>query len=323
MPKIEWRRIGMPSIATQMAQQQSGMTSYEWGLLLLLSTIWGGSFYFFAILIKELPVFTIVFFRVFLATIALWIVVFISGLKPPDSGPQWRNYFVMGLLNNVIPFSLIVWGESKVAPGLGAVLNATTPFFTVLVAHVFTINERLSWNRLTGALVGLLGVAGLVGFDAIANLGGDFWYQMMFVVASVLYALSAIWARRFSNMPPLVNAASQTAASSLLLLPLMLFFDHPWALPMPSNLAIFSQIGLALLCTAVAYILFFTILKRAGSTNISLVTFLVPISAIILGAALLNEHITLNHILGMSVIGIGLALIDGRIPAKLLKSVWR
>ena len=306
-----------------MAQQQSGMTSYEWGLLLLLSAIWGGSFYFFAILIKELPVFTIVFFRVFLATAALWIVVLATGLKPPKTWASWKNYFVMGLINNVIPFSLIVWGESKVAPGLAAVLNATTPFFTVLIAHAFTTNERLSWNRLAGALTGLIGVAALVGVDAIKSLGSDLILQLAIVLAAVFYGFSAVWARRFSNTPPIVNAASQTAASSVMLLPLMLFFDHPWALHMPSKLAIFSQIGLALLCTAVAYILFFTILKRAGSTNISLVTFLVPISAIILGAALLNEHITLNHILGMAVIGIGLALIDGRIPAKLMKSVWR
>jgi drug/metabolite transporter (DMT)-like permease len=304
-----------------MTQQQSGMTAYEWSLLLLLSAIWGGSFYFYAILIKEIPVFTIVFFRVFLATVALWLVVLAKKLKPPVGWAQWKNYFVMGLINNVIPFSLIVWGESKVAPGLAAVLNATTPFFTVLIAHAFTANERLSWNRLTGALVGLLGVAALVGIDSIKSLGGDLIMQLAIVLAAVFYGFSAVWARRFSNMPPIVNAASQTAASSLMLLPLMLVFDHPWALPIPSNLALFSQLALALLCTAIAYILFFTILKRAGSTNISLVTFLVPISAIILGAALLNEQITLNHILGMAVIGIGLALIDGRIPAKLLQTV--
>ena len=304
-----------------MTQQQSGMTTFEWGLLLILSAIWGGSFYFFAILIKELPVFTIVFFRVFLATLALWLVVFAMQLTPPKGWVQWKNYFVMGMINNVIPFSLIVWGETRVAPGLAAVLNATTPFFTVLIAHAFTSNERLSWNRLAGALTGLCGVAALVGFDSIKSLGGDLLMQLAIVLASVFYGFSAVWARRFSNMPPIVNAASQTAASSLMLLPLMLVFDHPWSLPMPSNLALFSQLALALLCTAVAYILFFTILKRAGSTNISLVTFLVPISAIILGAMLFNEQITLNHILGMAVIGIGLALIDGRIPAKLVQTV--
>ena len=302
-------------------QQTPGMTPYEWGLLLALSAIWGGSYFFFAILIKELPVFTIVFLRVFLATLVLWVVVLASGLKAPRSMVVWRNYFVMGLLNNVLPFSLIVWGESKVAPGLGAVLNATTPFFTVLVAHAFTANERLSWNRLTGALVGLFGVAGLVGFDAIKALGGDFSYQLMFVAASVLYAFSAVWARRFSQTPPLINAASQTAASSLMLLPLMLVFDKPWALAMPSTLAIYSQLGLSLLCTAVAYILFFTILKRAGATNISLVTFLVPVSAMILGAAFLSENITTTHIFGMVVIGLGLALIDGRIPATIVKTL--
>lgn len=297
------------------------MTAYEWSLLLLLSAIWGGSFYFFAILIKELPVFIIVFFRVFLATAALWLVVLAKRMKPPKGWAQWKDYFVMGLLNNVIPFSLIVWGESRVAPGLAAVLNATTPFFTVLIAHAFTANERLSWYRLAGALTGLIGVAALVGVDSIKLLGSDLVMQLAIVLAAIFYGFSAVWARRFSNMPPIVNAASQTAASSVMLLPLMLVFDHPWALPMPSNLALFSQLGLALMCTAVAYILFFTILKRAGSTNISLVTFLVPISAIILGAVLLNEQITLNHILGMAVIGVGLALIDGRIPAKLFQTV--
>lgn len=321
MPQFGWRGAQSPFSVLIMTQQQTGMTPYEWGLLLLLSAIWGGSFYFFAILIKELPVFTIVFFRVFLATFALWLVVLTSGLKPPDSWAKWKNYFVMGLLNNVVPFSLIVWGENRVAPGLGAVLNATTPFFTVLVAHAFTINERLSWNRLAGALVGLIGVAALVGVDAVKSLGGDLMFQLAFILASVFYGLSAVWARRFSNTPPVINAASQTTASSVMMLPLMLFFDHPWALPMPSNLAIFSQLGLSLICTAVAYILFFTIVKRAGSTNISLVTFLVPISAIILGATFLNEHITLNHILGMAVIGVGLALIDGRIPARMWTSI--
>jgi drug/metabolite transporter (DMT)-like permease len=301
-----------------MTQQQTAMTPSEWGLLLLLSAIWGGSFYFFAILIKELPVFTIVFFRVFLATLALWAVALASGFKPPNTWGKWKDYFVMGALNNVVPFSFIVWGESRVTPGLGAVLNATTPFFTVLVAHAFLATERLSWNRLTGALVGLIGVGAMMGFDAVKTMGGDLYYQLAFVLASVCYGLSSVWARRFSANPPLVNAASQTAASSLMLLPLVLMFDHPWHLPMPSTLAIFSLLGLSLLCTAVAYILFFTIIKRAGSTNISLVTFLVPISAIILGAALLNEHIGFSHILGMLVIGVGLALIDGRIPAKII-----
>lgn len=291
----------------------------EWALLIALSAIWGGSYYFFAVIIKELPVFTTVFFRVFLATVALWIYIVATRQKLPDLSAIWHNFFLMGLTNNVIPFSLIIWGEQKVAPGLAAVLNATTPFFAVIVAHLTTNNEKLTWNRWAGALVGLVGVGALVGYDAIKNLGTDLSYQLAIVLASVSYSVSTIFGRRISSVPPVVTAASQTAASSLMMLPLMLIIDRPTSLNWPSHLALFSLIALALLCTACAYIIFFNIVKRAGMTNVTLVTFLVPISAMFLGALLLNEHISLRHILGMLVIGAGLALIDGRIPNTMLK----
>jgi drug/metabolite transporter (DMT)-like permease len=293
------------------------MGPVEWALLIALSAIWGGSFYFFAVIIKELPVFTIVFFRVFLATVALWLIVLVTRQELPQFKNVWRNYLFMGFFNNVIPFSLIVWGESKVAPGLAAVLNATTPFFSVIVAHLSTQNEKLTWNRLAGALVGLTGVAALVGFDAIKNLGADLIFQIAIVMASVSYGISTIFGRRFVGIPPLVSSASQTAASSIMLLPLMLVIDHPFSLAMPSMNATLSLLALALLCTAFAYVIFFNIVKSAGMTNVTLVTFLVPVSAMMLGALFLNEQISMRHFLGMLVIGIGLALIDGRIPRKM------
>jgi drug/metabolite transporter (DMT)-like permease len=293
------------------------MGPIEWVMLIALSAIWGGSFYFFAVIVKELPVFTIVFFRVFLATIALWLFAFVSRQALPNFKPIWHNFFFMGLTNNVIPFSLIVWGEQRVAPGLAAVLNATTPFFAVIVAHLSTQNEKLTWNRLAGALVGLSGVTALVGFDAIKNLGIDLWFQLAIIVASVSYGVSTIFGRRMVGIPPLVTAASQTAASSLMLCPLMLIIDHPFSLAMPSLKVMIYLAALALLCTAVAYIIFFNIVKRAGMTNVTLVTLLVPVSAMLLGALLLNEQISARHFLGMAVIGIGLALIDGRIPRKI------
>lgn len=293
------------------------MGPIEWAMLIVLSAIWGGSFFFFAVIIKELPVFTIVFFRVFLATVALWLYVLVSRQALPNFQPIWHNFFLMGFFNNVIPFSLIVWGEQRVAPGLAAVLNATTPFFAVIVAHLTTQNEKLTWNRFAGALVGLIGVAALVGFDAIKNLGVDLWFQLAIVLASVSYGISTIFGRRMAGIPPLVTAASQTAASSLMLLPLMLMLDHPFSLAMPSFKVIVYLVALALLCTAIAYLIFFNIVKRAGMTNVTLVTLLVPISAMVLGAMLLNEQISARHFLGMAVIGIGLALIDGRIPRKM------
>ena len=293
----------------------------EWVMLIILSAIWGGSFYFFAVIIKELPVFTIVFFRVFLASIALWAIVLLSNQKTPMSNTMWKNFFLMGFFNNVIPFSLIVWGETKVAPGLAAVLNATTPFFSVVVAHLATQNEKLTWNRMSGALVGLTGVAALVGFDAIKNLGVDLIFQLAIIGASISYGICTIFGRRLVGIPPLVSAASQTAASSLMLLPMMLIIDQPYNLPMPSLNVTVSLIALALICTALAYVIFFMIIKRAGMTNVTLVTLLVPVSAMILGAMFLNEQISARHYLGMVVIGVGLALIDGRIPSKLLKTI--
>jgi drug/metabolite transporter (DMT)-like permease len=293
------------------------MGPFEWFLLIVLSAIWGGSFYFFAVIIKELPVFTIVFFRVFLASVALWLFVLISKQQLPSFKTTWKNYVLMGFFNNVIPFSLIVWGEQRVAPGLAAVLNATTPFFAVVVAHLSTQNEKLTWNRMAGAIIGLSGVAALVGFDAIKNLGSDLPFQIAIVGASVSYGICTIFGRRLTATP-LVNSASQTAASSIMLLPLMLLIDRPFSLAPPSMNATISLISLALLCTAIAYLIFFNIVKRAGMTNVTLVTFLVPISAMMLGAIFLNEQISMRHFLGMAVIGVGLALIDGRIPNRIL-----
>lgn len=295
------------------------MGSFEWTLLIILSAIWGGSFYFFAVIIKELPVFTIVFFRVFLATLALWLFLLLSRQHLPQFKNIWHNFFLMGLFNNVIPFSLIVWGEQRVAPGLAAVLNATTPFFAVIVAHLATQNEKLTWNRLAGAITGLIGVGALMGYDALKNLGVDVVFQCAIVLASASYGISTIFGRRLVGVPPIVSAASQTAASSVMLLPIMLAVDHPLSLSIPSVNVVLSLVTLALLCTAIAYIIFFNIVKRAGMTNVTLVTLLVPVSAMLLGAMLLQEQISTRHILGMVVIGIGLALIDGRIPRKMVQ----
>jgi drug/metabolite transporter (DMT)-like permease len=284
----------------------------EWGMLTALGIIWGGSFFFFAVAISELPTFTIVFLRVSLATLALWTVVRFVGLAPPSDIAAWRDFFIMGLLNNAIPFSLIVWGQHAVASGLAAIINATTPFFTVLVANAFTADEKLSWNRLLGSLVGLAGVAVMMGIDGINGIGSALLPQLAIVAASLSYAFGSVFGRRFTHAP-IVTAAGQTTGSSLILLPLVLFVDSPWRLSFPHLPVVLAILGLAFLCTSLAYVLYFAILKRAGATNLVLVTFLVPASAVLLGVALLGEHLALQHVLGLIAIAIGLMLIDGRI----------
>jgi drug/metabolite transporter (DMT)-like permease len=289
------------------------MGGADWGMLLTLAAIWGASFLFFAIALRELPVFTIVFFRVSLAAAALWIILHLTRTPVMKQPAMWRNFAIMGLLNNVVPFSLIVWAQQEVAPGLAAILNATTPFFTVLIANWVLADERMTALKLSGALVGLAGVGAMMGADALATLGQSIWHQLAIVLAAVCYGATSVFGRRFAGLPPLMTAAGQLTCSTLLLLPLMLLIDQPWQLGLPSGEVVAAILGLSLVCTAVAYVLFFSILKRAGATNIALVTFLVPISAVILGAAVVGETIGWQHGAGMLAIALGLALIDGRV----------
>jgi drug/metabolite transporter (DMT)-like permease len=292
----------------------------EWTLLIALGLIWGASYFFFAIALNALPVFTIVWLRIAIAASALWVLVIASGIALPRDRTVWRDFLLLGLLNNAIPFSLIVYSQTQIASGLAAVLNGVTPFFTVLAANALTRDEKFSANRLAGSIVGLAGVASMIGFDAVSTLGQAIWPQLAAVAASLTYAFSSIFARRFSGQPPLLTAAGQTTGSTLLMLPVMLMIDRPWTITNP-GLGVWAAIlGLALICTSLAYVMFFEILKRAGATNVQLVTFLVPVSAILLGIAFLGESLKPQHILGMAAIGLGLALIDGRLFARLRRA---
>ncbi len=302
----------MPSIKTTMGPA-------EWGMLILLGVIWGGSFFFFAVAVKALPTLTIVFARVALAALVLWLVAFATRHEFPRSPGLWRSFAIMGLLNNAIPFTLIVWGQREIASGLAAILNATTPFFTLIVANAMTSDERLTPNKLLGVIVGLAGVVAMLGVGFLSQLGASLLAQLAVLTAAVFYAFAGVFGRRFASTPPLITAAGQTTSSSLMILPIMLIADTPWALPNPPLSVWLSLVGLALVCTAFAYVLFFTILKRAGATNLLLVTFLVPVSAIALGVAFLGEALEPRHVLGLAAIGLGLALIDGRPLAALKK----
>lgn len=290
------------------------MTPFEWGLLLALSLLWGGSFLTVGIAVKELPTFTIVMLRVTLAALTLLVVMRLMGLRLPRDGKVWRAFFEMSLINNVIPFCLIVYGQTQIASGLASILNATTPLFTVVVAHWFTSDEKMTGNRLAGVLTGIAGVACIMGPDALGGIGSSLLAQLALLAASLAYAFSGVFGRRFSRMgvAPMATAAGLLTASSATMIPLALVADRPWTLPPPSTGAVLAVLGLAVLSTALAYILYFRILATAGATNLLLVTFLIPVSAILFGTLLLGERLGANHFLGMAIIGLGLAAIDGR-----------
>lgn len=289
------------------------MRAREWSLLVLLSILWGGSFFFAKVALAELGPFTIVFFRVALAALALNIVASAIGASLWRAGTPWRQLLVMGALNNALPFGLIFWGQTTITSGLASILNATTPLFTVVVAHIFTRDERMTVRKLVGVLAGLAGVAILIGPD----LGGSIWGQIACLAAALSYAFAGIYGRRFKalGVQPLQAAAGQLTASAMLILPIMLLAEPAW--PMPSAVTWSAVAGLALLSTALAYVLYFRILAAAGATNLLLVTFLIPVTAILLGAVFLGERLELRQFAGMALIGLGLVAIDGRIWARL------
>lgn len=296
------------------------MGGREWTMLVILAMLWGASFFFFKVMLQELPPFAVVLGRVGLAAIILNAWLFLRKDYMTKSAAIWRDLLIMGLINNVVPFSLIVFAEQRISSGLASILNATTPIFTVIAAHWFTSNEKLSGNKIFGVILGFSGVAVLIGPDAIFRLNGsDIIGDIGCLLAALSYAFAGIFGRRFKGMNPIKVATGQITASTIVLLPIVAIVEKPWVLPMPSMHVWAAMFGIALLSTVIAYIIYFKILATAGATNLLLVTFLLPISASFLGWGFLDERIALRSFVGMAIIGLSLAAIDGR----LLKSAKR
>jgi len=289
------------------------MSAADWLLLVTLSVLWGGSFFFAKLAVLELPPLTVALGRVAIAAAILVVLARMTGVALPDRMAAWRPYLLMGLLNNAVPFGLIFWGQTHIPSGLAAILNATTPLFTALVAHAATADERLNTARLVGVAAGLAGVTVMIGPDLLRALGADVLGQLACLLAAVSYAFAGVYGRRFRGEPPLRVAAGQLVASSVLLAPVVILLDRPWTLAPPSATAIAALVALAALSTALAYLIYFRILARAGATNVALVTFLIPVSAILLGTLLLGEQLEPRHLAGMAAIAVGLAAIDGRL----------
>jgi drug/metabolite transporter (DMT)-like permease len=298
------------------------MGAREWALLVVLSVLWGASFYFFKVLLAELPTLTVVLGRLGLAALLMNLFIVLKGDSMPSSPRLWGAFIVMGLLNNVVPFILLVWSEIRISSGLAAILNATTPIFAVLVAHFTTTNEKLNWSKGIGVLCAFLGVVLLIGPSILASAIGDqLLADLACLLAAFIFALAGIYGRRFKGLPALTVATGQVTASTLVVLPVTLIVDRPWNLPSPSFQAWQALAGIAVLSTALAYVMYFRILATAGATNTLLVTFLVPISAILLGVVFLSEAFTTETLGGMLLIGAGLAAIDGRLPAALRRAI--
>ena len=286
------------------------MARRDWLFLVILSILWGGSFLFVEVALRGLPPLTIVAARVGLAALILGAVMRARRVPFPPRN-VWPALAVMGLLNNAVPYTLFVVAQGQISGALASILNATTPLFTVIVAHVATTDERITPAKALGLL---LGFSGVVVMMAGVSFGGAVAAKVMCLGAAVSYALAGVWGRRFRRLglPPLTTAFGQVAASSVMLTPLGLLVDRPWTLPWPGADAIGAVVAIAALSTALAYLIYFRVLASSGATNLSVVTFLIPVSAVSMGVVLLGEEVLPQHVAGFALIAAGLLAIDGR-----------
>ena len=307
-----------PAAYTQPMINQE-MTGREWAILLFLAVIWGGAFLFIGIAVRHVDPLTYVWLRLTIAAGAMFVFLRLKGERLGLPRQVWGSILLLALLNNALPFTLFGWGQTHIASGLASILNATTPIWGVLVAHLFTDDERMTPRKIAGVLLGFGGVAVMIGPTLLANVGTDVLAQLACIVAALCYAVAAVWARRFrrQGLKPMSVTTGQLSAGALMMLPLALVVDQPWTQPLPPVSAWAAIAALAIFCTALGYVLYFRLIDSAGATNALLVTLLVPPFAIVFGSLFLNEVLAPQDFAGLALIALGLAAIDGRLLRKL------
>lgn len=293
------------------------ITAESWGLLALLATIWGASFLSIRIALDEVPPLTAVAHRVGWATLVLWIYVIVRRLPLPRGKDVWIGFAGMGLLNNVIPFSLMAWGQLYIPSGLTSIFNAATAIFGVLVAALLLSDERLSRRKAIGVAMGFAGVVTAIGIDSLRAFDITSLAQLAILAGTMSYALAGVWARkRLSELRPQVAAAGMLTTSTLIMVPLAWIIDGPIRLDLqPRTLMAIAYYALG--ATALAYLLYYRVLALAGSGNLMLVTLMIAPIAIVLGAVVLGETLNANAYKGFALLALGLVIIDGRLIDRL------
>jgi drug/metabolite transporter (DMT)-like permease len=306
--------------AAESAQMiRSQMNRGDWLILLVLAVIWGGAFFFIGVAVRHVQPLTYVWLRLTIGSAALWSYMVLR--REPVALPRqvWGSILLLAILNNALPFALFGWGQTHIASGLASILNATTPIWGVLVAHFLTRDERMSPRKIAGVLLGFGGVAAMIGPSLLSNIGSSGLAELACLTASLSYALAAVWARRFKRLgiSPFSVTTGQLTAGALVMLPVSLIVDRPWTHAFPPVSAWAAIAALAIFCTAFGYVLYFRLIEHAGATNALLVTLLVPPVAIVLGALFLGETLAPQDFVGLALIALGLAAIDGRLVSLL------
>ena len=290
------------------------MGAVEWGLIALQSMLWGSAYFFIAVVASEVPPLSMAALRTIPAAAVLLVIVLSLGYRLPATLAEWRLFVGFSAFNAVLPFLLIVWGQSRTTGGMAAILNATAPLFGIFLAHLLTHDEKISWRKAAGIVVGIAGVDVLMGRDILAGASADLLARLALIAAPFSYVCANIFARRrLGAYPPFVIAAVQMVGAILVAVPLALAFDRPWEHAAPSAKALAAIVGMGVLGSALPSLCHFTVLQRAGATNASLVTLVMPITPILLGGVFLGERLSATDIAGALIIATALLIIDGRL----------
>jgi drug/metabolite transporter (DMT)-like permease len=290
------------------------MGAIEWGLIALQSMLWGSSYFFIAAVQGQVPALTIAALRTLPAAAVLLLIVLSLGYRLPATLAEWRLFIGFSVFNTVLPFVLIVWGQSRTTGGMAAILNATAPLFGIFLAHVLTHDEKLSWSKATGILVGIAGVGVLVGRDVVVGTSADLMARLALLAAPFCYVCANIFVRRrLGGYPPFVIAAMQMVGAMLVSLPVAAAIDRPWEHAAPPAAALLAIVGMGVLGSALPSLCHFTVIQRAGATNASLVTLIMPLTPVALGGVFLGERLSATDIAGALIIAAALIIIDGRV----------
>ncbi len=289
---------------------EPAMAGREWLFLIAGAVLWGSAYFCNALALAELPPLTILALRLAFAVSVLIPAALLAGLRLPVRPGDIAPFFVMTLFSNVGPYLLVLEGQKGTTSGLAAVLTATAPLFTILLAHLWTTDERLRLNKLIGVLVGIAGVAFVMGGEAWRSWDSELVAKCLVIAAAVLYAVGGIYAKRLTHYPPLVLASSQMTCGLIVSLPLALAFDT-------SAFVTGVVLYIGVFGSALAAIAYFNVFKRAGATNAMLTTLLVPLTPILLGGVFLGELLSTREIAGTLAIAVALVIIDGRVARRL------
>jgi drug/metabolite transporter (DMT)-like permease len=280
--------------------------------LMFMACLWGPSFLFIKVAVGEIPPLTLVVGRVGLAAVLLYVVLRLQGGKLPRFGPIWKHFAFVGFFSNALPFVLFSWGEQYIDSALAAILNGTTPIFTIVLAHFFITDDRMTPLKVLGTMLGFAGLVLLISPSLLGGIHASSWGLLAVTTAAGCYGIAIVYTRNhLRGLPRLVAPTAQLIMATIYMLPLSLFIERPFRQPFPSWTAIGSLLALSVLGTALAFVIYYWVLERTSATYVSMVTYLAPTIGVILGVVILNEQLGWTAYAGCTLILLGVMVVNG------------